>query len=237
MGKRSPWQCWDNQFIMGMDFFDFLYNLFDLFKGSFLSSWRTRNWREKNSRAIPISRCCKWCIFCTIIRLSTQATAEAICRRIGIFTENENTEGMSYTGREFDELPPEDQRAAVMRSRLFARVEPAHKSKIVEYLQAEGEISAMVSCKGCCWWCWHCPVLFTFIISLVCSAILFLVLLLPQLLPPTPVLECTCTHHTHACMNTHMLQLQKDEFWKKLGLPFSKMDSEKAEFQFGFEGV
>lgn len=27
--------------------------------------------------------------------------------------------------------------------RLFSRVEPAHKSKIIEYLQAEGEISAM----------------------------------------------------------------------------------------------
>jgi Ca2+ transporting ATPase len=55
---------------------------------------------------------------------------------------------MSYTGREFDELTPEDQRAAVMRSRLFARVEPTHKSKIVEYLQGEGEISAMVSEKN-----------------------------------------------------------------------------------------
>ena len=74
-----------------------------------------------------------------------QATAEAICRRIGVFGENESTEGMSYTGREFDELSPEDQRSAVMKSRLFARVEPAHKSKIVEYLQGEGEISAMVS--------------------------------------------------------------------------------------------
>ena len=73
-----------------------------------------------------------------------QATAEAICRRIGVFSESESTEGLSFTGREFDELAPEDQRAAVMKARLFARVEPAHKSKIVEYLQGEGEISAMV---------------------------------------------------------------------------------------------
>ena len=51
---------------------------------------------------------------------------------------------MAYTGREFDDLAVEDQRAAVMRARLFARVEPAHKSKIVEFLQGEGEISAMV---------------------------------------------------------------------------------------------
>ena len=63
-----------------------------------------------------------------------------------MFTESESTEGLSFTGREFDELGPEDQRAACMKARLFARVEPAHKSKIVEYLQAEGEISAMVSC-------------------------------------------------------------------------------------------
>ena len=73
-----------------------------------------------------------------------QATAEAICRRIGIFDENESTEGMSYTGREFDDLKPEEQANAVRNARLFARVEPTHKSKIVEYLQADGEITAMV---------------------------------------------------------------------------------------------
>lgn len=78
-----------------------------------------------------------------VITGDNKATAEAICRRIGVFTESESTEGLSFTGREFDELGHEDQRAAVMKARLFARVEPAHKSKIVEYLQAEGEISAM----------------------------------------------------------------------------------------------
>lgn len=31
----------------------------------------------------------------------------------------------------------------VPSSRLFSRVEPAHKSKIVEYLQAEGDVCAM----------------------------------------------------------------------------------------------
>jgi len=78
-----------------------------------------------------------------VITGDNKATAEAICRRIGVFGENESTEGMAFTGREFDDLSTEDQRAAVMRARLFARVEPAHKSKIVEYLQGEGEISAM----------------------------------------------------------------------------------------------
>lgn len=74
-----------------------------------------------------------------------KATAEAICRRIGIFGEYESTEGISFTGREFDDLKPDDQAKAVRNARLFARVEPAHKSKIVEYLQTDGEITAMVS--------------------------------------------------------------------------------------------
>ena len=74
-----------------------------------------------------------------------QATAEAICRRIGIFAEHENTDGLAFTGREFDDLSLEEQVQAVRKGRLFARVEPAHKSKIIEFLQADGEISAMVS--------------------------------------------------------------------------------------------
>ncbi|KAI6188657.1 Calcium-transporting ATPase [Aphelenchoides besseyi] len=70
-------------------------------------------------------------------------TAEAIGRRIGLFGENEDTFGKSFTGREFDDLPPEQQSDACRRAKLFARVEPSHKSKIVEYLQSHGEITAM----------------------------------------------------------------------------------------------
>jgi len=70
-------------------------------------------------------------------------TAEAICRRIGIFSEDERTDGKAFSGREFDDLSPGEQKNAVATSRMFARVEPFHKSKIVEYLQGMGEISAM----------------------------------------------------------------------------------------------
>lgn len=37
------------------------------------------------------------------------------------------------------------QREACLKARLFSRVEPSHKSKIVDYLQKEGEVLAMVS--------------------------------------------------------------------------------------------
>uniref|UniRef100_A0A8D3D5R4 Calcium-transporting ATPase n=1 Tax=Scophthalmus maximus TaxID=52904 RepID=A0A8D3D5R4_SCOMX len=72
-----------------------------------------------------------------------KGTAIAICRRIGIFTEDEDVEGKAYTGREFDDLPSHDQAQAVQRACCFARVEPAHKSKIVEFLQGFDEITAM----------------------------------------------------------------------------------------------
>jgi Ca2+ transporting ATPase len=90
-----------------------------------------------------IVRCRQAGIRVIVITGDNKATAEAICRRIGVFTEEESTAGLSYSGREFDDLSIDDQRAACAKARLFSRVEPSHKSKIVEYLQSMNEISAM----------------------------------------------------------------------------------------------
>uniref|UniRef100_A0A668T847 Calcium-transporting ATPase n=1 Tax=Oreochromis aureus TaxID=47969 RepID=A0A668T847_OREAU len=72
-----------------------------------------------------------------------KGTAVAICRRVGIFGEDDDVSSMAFTGREFDDLSPAQQREAVVKARCFARVEPSHKSKIVEYLQSYDEITAM----------------------------------------------------------------------------------------------
>ncbi|XP_016143929.1 sarcoplasmic/endoplasmic reticulum calcium ATPase 1-like isoform X1 [Sinocyclocheilus grahami] len=90
-----------------------------------------------------IKLCSKAGIRVIMITGDNKGTAVAICRRIGIFNEDEDVEGRAYTGREFDDLTPEAQREAVKRARCFARVEPAHKSKIVAYLQSFDEITAM----------------------------------------------------------------------------------------------
>uniref|UniRef100_H2ZGA4 Calcium-transporting ATPase n=1 Tax=Ciona savignyi TaxID=51511 RepID=H2ZGA4_CIOSA len=90
-----------------------------------------------------VQDCRKAGIRVIVITGDNKATAEAICRRIGVFGETEDTTGMAYTGREFDDLSVAEQAKACLRARLFARVEPAHKSKIVEYLQANGDVTAM----------------------------------------------------------------------------------------------
>lgn len=73
-----------------------------------------------------------------------KGTAETICRQIGIFGEDEDLEGKSYTGREFEDLTHEQKVLAVQRASLFSRTEPSHKSQLVDLLQGLGLVVAMV---------------------------------------------------------------------------------------------
>mmetsp|Transcript_2324 Transcript_2324/g.8264 ORF Transcript_2324/g.8264 Transcript_2324/m.8264 type:complete len:987 (+) Transcript_2324:169-3129(+) len=78
-----------------------------------------------------------------VITGDNKVTAEAICRKIGVFGEHEDVAGLSYTGREFEDLSHEQQLEAVSRASLFSRTEPTHKSQLVELLQSQGEVVAM----------------------------------------------------------------------------------------------
>ncbi|THH05080.1 hypothetical protein EW145_g5060 [Phellinidium pouzarii] len=72
-----------------------------------------------------------------------KGTAETICRDIGIFGQDEDLTGKSYTGRELDALSQAEKVAAVQRASLFSRTEPGHKSQLVDLLQGLGLVVAM----------------------------------------------------------------------------------------------
>ncbi|KAK7408156.1 hypothetical protein QQX98_009685 [Neonectria punicea] len=92
---------------------------------------------------LSIQRCKDAGIRVIVITGDNPNTAESICRQIGVFGEHEDLTGKSYTGREFDDLPASEQLMAAKRASLFSRVEPGHKSKLVDLLQSAGEVVAM----------------------------------------------------------------------------------------------
>ncbi len=66
-------------------------------------------------------------------------TARAIAERIGLLRPGHKV----LTGAQLDALPPEAWPQAVEEADVFARVSPEHKLRLVEALQADGEVVAM----------------------------------------------------------------------------------------------
>ncbi|KAI9140647.1 Ca-transporting ATPase [Paraphysoderma sedebokerense] len=78
-----------------------------------------------------------------VITGDNKNTAEAICRSIGVFTPDEDITHKSFTGREWDDMSLQMKKQVVKTASLFSRVEPQHKSELVDLLQGHGEIVAM----------------------------------------------------------------------------------------------
>lgn len=78
-----------------------------------------------------------------VITGDNPVTAESICRRIGVFGEDEDIEGKSFTGADLEQMTPKEKQVAVANALLFSRVEPRHKSELVALLKGQGHVVAM----------------------------------------------------------------------------------------------
>ena len=86
-----------------------------------------------------VERCKKAGIRPVLITGDHLLTAESVARQAGILSP----EGRGMTGEMLERIPPGRLKQAIDECRVFARVSPAHKLKIVRNLKALGHVVAM----------------------------------------------------------------------------------------------
>ncbi|KAJ2744490.1 hypothetical protein GGI20_002928 [Coemansia sp. BCRC 34301] len=86
-----------------------------------------------------IAHCHEAGIRVVVVTGDSRATAESVCREIGVLEDGD----ASITGAEFDKLDDSAQRECVASVKLFARTEPHHKLRLVSLLQQAGHVVAM----------------------------------------------------------------------------------------------
>ncbi|HET9642899.1 MAG TPA: cation-translocating P-type ATPase [Burkholderiaceae bacterium] len=99
----------------------------------------------REEAAIAVHDCISAGITPVMITGDHPSTAWAIARRLGIATSDESSgaEKVVITGAELGELGNDELRERVRTVRVYARVDPAQKIRIVEALQWHGEFVAM----------------------------------------------------------------------------------------------
>ncbi|PSC71819.1 calcium-transporting ATPase endoplasmic reticulum-type [Micractinium conductrix] len=92
--------------------------------------------------AAAIEQCRAAGIRVVMVTGDNKGTAESVARQIGLLQGGQHGPA-ALAGLEFDELSPPEQAEAAASLAVFARVEPSHKTKLVDLLKQQGHVVAM----------------------------------------------------------------------------------------------